>query len=77
MIDRKWIGHTFAPYTRKTEASQLWFFAKAIGETNPIYTDEKAAKAGYKDVFAHGMLGMAYLGQVLTNWIHPSAIQLF
>lgn len=48
MINRKWIGHTFPPYTRKIEASQLWFFAKAIGETNPIYTDEKAAKAaGY------------------------------
>jgi len=48
MIDRKWIGHKFAPYTRKIEKGQLWFFAKAIGETNPIFTDEVAAKAaGY------------------------------
>lgn len=47
-IDRKWIGHTFAPYTRKIDASQLSFFAKTIGETNPIYLDKKAAKAaGY------------------------------
>ena len=48
MIDHKWIGHTFPAFTRKIEAGQLWFFAKAIGETNSIYTDEKAAKAaGY------------------------------
>ena len=48
MINHKWIGHTFAPYTRKIEKGQLWFFAKAIGETNPIFTDESAAKAaGY------------------------------
>jgi len=48
MIDRKWIGHKFTPYTRKIEKGQLWFFAKAIGETNPIFTDEVAAKAaGY------------------------------
>ena len=48
MLDHKWIGHTFAPYTRKIEKGQLWFFAKAIGETNPIFRDEKAAKeAGY------------------------------
>ena len=39
-IDRKWIGHTFAPYTRKIDASQLSFFAKTIGETNPIYLDK-------------------------------------
>ena len=48
MIDHKWIGHEFEPYTRKIEIGQLWFFAKAIGETNPIFTDIQAAKdAGY------------------------------
>lgn len=48
MIDHKWIGHSFAPFTRKIEKGQLWFFTKAIGETNPIFTDELAAKtAGY------------------------------
>ena len=27
-----------------------------------------AKKAGMPDVFAHGMLSMAYLGRMLTNW---------
>jgi len=60
MIDRKWLGHTFPSYTRKIEESQLWFFAKAIGGTNPIYTDEKAAKAaGYPTLPAPPTFGFS------------------
>jgi len=62
------------PITRTT----LGLFAGASHDHNPIHIDiDFAKKAGYEDVFAHGMLGMAYLGQVLTNWIHPSAIKSF
>ena len=62
------------PISRTT----LALFAGASHDHNPIHIDlDFAKKAGYKDVFAHGMLGMAYLGQVLTNWVHPSAIKTF
>ncbi len=48
MIDRKYIGKTYDPLTVEVEKGQLKFFAKATGETNPIYMDEAAAKdAGY------------------------------
>ncbi len=51
MIDKKWIGHEVAKSTLAIERGRLRFFAKAIGETNPIYTDEAAAKAaGYADL---------------------------
>jgi N-terminal half of MaoC dehydratase len=43
VIDRKYIGHAFPPYTVEVEKGRLRFFAKAIGEKNPIYTDEAAA----------------------------------
>lgn len=53
MIDRKWIGHVSAPSVLPIERSRLQFFAKVIGETNPIYTDRAAAQAaGYRDVVA-------------------------
>jgi hypothetical protein len=42
VIDRKYIGHAFPPYTVEVEKGRLRFFAKAIGETNPIYTGEAA-----------------------------------
>lgn len=51
MIDRKWIGHELPPSVLPIERSRLRFFAKAIGETNSIYTDEVAARAaGYPDL---------------------------
>jgi len=51
MIDRKWIGHELPPSVLPIERSRLQFFARAIGETDPIYTDVAAARAaGYPDL---------------------------
>ena len=51
MIDRKWIGHELPASVLPIERSRLQFFAKAIGETNPVYTDAAAARdAGYPDL---------------------------
>lgn len=48
MIDRKFIGHEMKPSVLVVDATRLRFFAKAIGETDPVYFDENAAKAaGY------------------------------
>lgn len=44
MIDKKHIGMQLPVYQAKAEAGQLRFFAKSIGETNPIYLDESAAR---------------------------------
>ena len=45
MIDKKFIGAALTPHTVTVEPGRLRFFAKAIGETDPVYTDEAAAKA--------------------------------
>src|SRR3990167_3698850 len=51
MIDKKWIGHELPASVLPIERSRLQFFAKAIGETNPVYTDLAAAReAGYADL---------------------------
>jgi acyl dehydratase len=51
MIDKKWIGHELPPSVLPIERSRLQFFAKAIGETDPVYTDTAAARdAGYPDL---------------------------
>ena len=47
----------------------LALFAGASGDHNPIHIDiDFARAAGMPDVFAHGMLSMAWLGRLLTNW---------
>jgi len=49
MLDQSFIGYELPSFTADVEKGRLRFFAKAIGETNPIYTDEDAAvKAGYR-----------------------------
>lgn len=51
MIDRKWIGHASPASVLSIERTRLRFFAKAIGETDPVYSDVVAAMAaGYVDL---------------------------
>jgi acyl dehydratase len=51
LIDKKWIGHELGASVLTIERSRLQFFAKAIGETDPVYTDTAAARdAGYPDL---------------------------
>ena len=50
-IDPRWIGHALKPTEFVVERGRLQFFAKAIGETDPVYTDVDAARAaGYEDL---------------------------
>jgi acyl dehydratase len=69
-MDKVQVGYalpsiTRGPITRTT----LALFAGASGDPNPIHIDlDFARAAGLDDVFAHGMLSMAYLGQLLTGW---------
>lgn len=45
-VDRtRFIGLKTEPFTADVEKGRIKFFAKAIGETDPIYSDEAAARA--------------------------------
>jgi acyl dehydratase len=62
------------PLTRTT----LAYFCGASNDHNPLHIDPDAARAaGMDDVFAHGMLNMAYLGQLLTAWVPQACIRSF
>ncbi|MFR9778265.1 MaoC/PaaZ C-terminal domain-containing protein [Micromonospora sp. MS34] len=62
------------PITRTT----LALFAGASGDHNPIHIDlDVARSAGLDDVFAHGMLSMAYLGRLLTGWVPQHRIRSY
>lgn len=56
----------------------LALFAGASGDHNPMHVDADAAKSvGLADVFAHGMLSMAYLGRLLTGWVPQQRIRSY
>ncbi|MBI1211762.1 MAG: MaoC family dehydratase [Alphaproteobacteria bacterium] len=53
MIDKKFIGTESPPVSIEVEKYPIRLFALSIGETNPIHTDEAAAKAaGYASLVA-------------------------
>ena len=65
---------TLPPLSRLT----LALYCGASGDHNPIHVDSDFARsAGMPDVFAHGMLSMAWLARVLTNWVPQSAIRAY
>ena len=45
MLDRSLIGFETRPRSVEVEKGQLRSFANAVGETNPVYFDEVAARA--------------------------------
>lgn len=62
------------PITRLT----LALYAGASGDHNPMHVDiDFARRAGAPDVFAHGMLGMAYLGRMLSSALPLSSLRSF
>ena len=56
----------------------LALYAGASGDHNPMHIDlDVARSAGMDDVFAHGMLSMAYLGRLLTNYVPQERIRTY
>ncbi|MCU1640127.1 MAG: MaoC-like dehydratase [Nocardia sp.] len=63
---------------RAISRTTLALFAGASGDHNPMHIDLDVAKsAGLDDVFVHGMLSMAYLGRLLTNWVPQQSIRSY
>jgi acyl dehydratase len=53
VVDKKFIGKKYEPFTVDVEKGRIAQFANAIGEDNPIYFDAEAAKkAGYRGITA-------------------------
>jgi len=65
-------AHETAPISRHT----LALYCGASGDHNPMHVDiDFAKKFGMEDVFAHGMLSMAYLAQLVTQWVSQGQIR--
>lgn len=55
---------------------QLALYCGGSGDHNPIHVDiDFARKFGFKDVFAHGMLSMAFLGRLVTAWVPQTQLR--
>jgi acyl dehydratase len=73
------VGDTLPPLALPPiNRTTLFLFGGASGDHNPMHIDiDFARKGGMPDVFAHGMLSMAYLGRLLTQWVDQSKLRQF
>jgi acyl dehydratase len=76
-LDDVTVGQELPPLTLPpVNRTMLALFAGASGDHNPIHIDlDFARKAGMPDVFAQGMLGMAWLCRLLTAWAPQSRLR--
>jgi acyl dehydratase len=57
---------------------QLVRYAGASGDFNPLHTDPKVGEmVGTGGIIAHGMLIMGFLGQLLSDYVGPTALRKF
>lgn len=74
MVGDELPGLVFGPVSRHI----LALYCGGSGDHNPIHVDiDFAKKAGLNDVFAHGMLSMAVLGRLLSEWVPQEQIREF
>ncbi|MCX2934437.1 MaoC/PaaZ C-terminal domain-containing protein [Mycobacterium sp. CVI_P3] len=73
------IGYAPPPRTDKPlRVTDFVRYQGASGDFNPIHHDPAvAAKAGYPQVFAVGMLGAGSLAAYVSDWLGPQNIRKF
>ena len=73
------VGDALPPLTLPpVDRTTLALYAGASNDHNPIHIDiDYAHRAGLPDVFAHGMLSMAWLGRLLTQWVDQRQLRAF
>ncbi len=68
------VSKSFPAITRH----RLALYCGASGDHNPIHVDiDYARSSGFPDVFAHGMLAMAWLGQAVTDVFPPDRLRSY
>ena len=75
-FDRVKVGDRLGPLVKAPITTrQLVEYAGASGDFNPIHYDAPFAReGGFPTVIAHGMLSMAFFGQLVSDWAGPDAV---
>jgi acyl dehydratase len=71
------VGDTIGPLEKAPITTrQLVMYAGASGDFNAIHYDEPFARAaGFPSVIAHGMLSMAFFGELLSTTFGPHNVR--
>ena len=65
MVDKKFIGKKYPAQSYHVGREKIREYAKAIGDKNPVFHDEDAAKAaGYDTIIAPPTFAVVYTGDI-------------
>jgi acyl dehydratase len=71
------IGKQFEPSRYAVGREKVKEYARAVGETNPLYLDEASARAaGYADVVAPPMFAVVYSGPAVVPALFDPAVEM-
>ncbi len=73
------VGDELPPLVKPpVDRSQIARFAGATGDYGPLHVDEPFARnAGFPSVLVPGMLAMAFLGELVTDWLRGARVRRF
>ena len=73
------VGEAIPPLVKQPVTHlQLVRYAGASGDFNPLHTDPKVGESiGFGGIIAHGMLIMGFVGQMLSDFVGPTALRAF
>jgi acyl dehydratase len=76
-VNKTAIGKTYEPVLYAVGREKIREYARAVGETNPVYLDVEAARAaGYADVVAPPMFAVVYSAPAVGPPIFDPEIEL-
>lgn len=68
------VGTVLPELRRTVTVEQIRAYAEASGDRNPIHLDDDFARSvGLPGLIAHGMLTMAFISQLVTDWLNDRA----
>ncbi|MCZ7567283.1 MAG: MaoC family dehydratase [Ardenticatenaceae bacterium] len=68
LFDKIEVGDELEPVVREIDQDRINRYSEASGDYNPIHVDpEFAQKTRFGGTIAHGMLGLAFISQMMTN----------
>ncbi|AEG13970.1 MaoC domain protein dehydratase [Desulfofundulus kuznetsovii DSM 6115] len=63
-------GFLLPPVTKKVTQQKINKYAQAAKDFNPLHLDEDFARNTiFKGTVAHGLLSVAYISEMMTNWL--------
>ena len=76
------VGDQLPQVVKQVTQETIRGYAHAAGDFNPVHLDEKfAAQTHFGGIVAHGMLGLAYVSEMLTqaygeDWLRTGQLQV-